>query len=231
MGYSLNEFYQGGEPEDLKSSFFIENLRGDTVDIYASWKIPRDTSLQVNIMSNPILSDSQLDAVKSAITSTESVEIDNAKLHKGPEGTTSTYYFGWIGAMKGITKDTKFFIPTNLVLVDSAKEVGDITIKFKKETSLDGKHGYTKLTADDNNNQILKAEITIFDINNRTPEELETIIRHEFGHALGLAHSSAPEDLMHETISTEVPYISPCDIRALTELYDSNEVTEITCKK
>lgn len=46
-----------------------------------------------------------------------------------------------------------------------------------------------------------------------------------------LAHSTAPEDLMHSTIETNYPYISPCDIDALVGLYDGKTKSQVVCEK
>ncbi|MCE9651707.1 MAG: matrixin family metalloprotease [Nitrosarchaeum sp.] len=59
--------------------------------------------------------------------------------------------------------------------------------------------------------------------------QFETILRHELGHAFGLAHSTAPEDLMFPTIETDYPYISDCDIDAVILLYDGGKKSEVTC--
>ncbi|MEO2221047.1 MAG: matrixin family metalloprotease, partial [Nitrosopumilus sp.] len=82
------------------------------------------------------------------------------------------------------------------------------TILLTDEVNGDGYSGFTKSIADETQNQILKSEITIFDASSITNADLEKLLRHEFGHAIGLAHSSAIEDLMYPTIEMEYPYIS-----------------------
>jgi len=59
---------------------------------------------------------------------------------------------------------------------------------------------------------------------------LETIVRHELGHALGLAHSTATEDLMYPIIKTNFPYISECDVSAMEKLYDGANTSEVICE-
>lgn len=55
------------------------------------------------------------------------------------------------------------------------------------------------------------------------------MIRHEFGHAIGLAHSTDDNDLMHAIIKTDYPYVSPCDVDAIQELYDGKEQSSVVC--
>ncbi len=80
------------------------------------------------------------------------------------------------------------------------------------------------------NNKIAKAVITIYDINSLSNKDLSSIIRHEFGHAIGLGHSISSDDLMHDIIGNQYAYISKCDIDAIDELYNGNESHEVICK-
>jgi predicted Zn-dependent protease len=90
--------------------------------------------------------------------------------------------------------------------------------------------GWTNSIADASQNQILKSRITIFDVNSLSPAALETVVRSELGHALGLAHSSDPEDLMYTVIETNFPYVSECDVDAMTVLYDGGNTSEVICE-
>ena len=105
---------------------------------------------------------------------------------------------------------------------------GDIIITFSNLRDSDGYTGYTKAIVD--GNEILKSFITVYDVNNLNDEELETIVRHEFGHALGLGHSTASEDLMAPNIDMTVPYISECNIDAIVDLYNGIEGSTV-CEK
>ncbi len=165
--------------------------------------------------------------------STEYYEIDDNILGKAPKGTISKYYLGWAGALGAASEDgpTEFYIPKNLEVIDSENGAGDITITLSSEKSGDGFTGWTKSIADESQNQILKSEITIFDVENLSENQLVAISRHEMGHALGLAHSTAEEDLMHATLETPYPYISHCDISAISDLYDGSKKSEVVCEK
>ena len=103
--------------------------------------------------------------------------------------------------------------------------------KIISQSNGDGYSGYTKSIVDDAQNQILKSEITIYEVDKLSKAQFETILRHELGHALGLAHSTATEDLMYPTITTDYPYISDCDVDAIVWLYDGGESSKVVCEK
>jgi predicted Zn-dependent protease len=119
-------------------------------------------------------------------------------------------------------------IPTELNIVTSNGGEGDIIITLSNLRDSDGYSGYTKSVVD--RNEILKSFITIYDVNNLSDDELATILRHEFGHALGLGHSTAPEDLMAPNIDMTVPYISECNIEAIADLYNGIQGSTV-CEK
>lgn len=213
----------------MKTRYYTENLRGDTVDTWKSWRLV-GTTLNVNILKSPRVTEHQIDIIKNAIASEKAVEFDDSIVHKGPKGSMSTYYEGWAGAIKSVTQSqTKYNLPTNFNFVDTSGGEGDIIITLSNIKDSDGYTGYTKSVTEEN--EILKSFITIYDISNLSDQQLSTIIRHEFGHALGLGHSTAPEDLMAPTIDMTIPYISECNVDAIVDLYNANEGKQTVCEK
>jgi len=216
------------ESDSFKTRLFIENLRGDTVDTWKSWRLI-GTSMNVNIVNPRGMDESKIDVIIDAITSDESFDIDDSISHKGPKGTSSSYYNGWSGALKQVSDiETKFNIPTNFNVNKSYDGEGDVIITVSNLKDNNGFTGYTKSIVD--GNEIVKSFITIYDVSNLTDEELSTIVRHEFGHALGLGHSTAPEDLMAPTIDMTIPYISQCNIAAIEDLYNGIQGSTV-CEK
>jgi hypothetical protein len=212
-------------PKMLHSAYVIQNLRGDTIDTYVAWNVPPASTLHIQIQNDA--GTQKIAAALDAIFSEETIEIDDSVLHKGPAGTVSTYYLGWVGALKKAAQQTtKLNIPTRFDVVEGG---GNIVIVLSDLKNADGYAGFTKTITD--KNQILKATITIYDTDELSEEQIRTIVRHEFGHALGLAHSTAPEDLMAPTIQTAYPYISDCDIDALRALYDGKQLNQTVCEK
>jgi len=215
----------------IKSKYLIQNLRGNTIDTVSSWKLVEGESLYVNIINSANISEDNLERVKNTILSEDVIDIDNSLLHKGPAGTSSTYYMGWQGALKSAAKsETKLVIPTKFDIVESSNGMGDISITLTGLMDTDGYSGFTKSIADESQNQILKSQITIYEADKLTGNQIDAILRHEMGHALGLAHSTAPEDLMAPQMQTEYPFISPCDVDAIISLYVGQSSSQVVCQ-
>jgi hypothetical protein len=227
LGNSIMDF-TNDETTSFKTRHVIEDLRGDTVDTWKSWRLI-GTTLNVNVLNAKGLSENRIGVIKNAITSEESLEIDDSLTHKGPKGFSSTYFTGWAGALKhAATKDTLYNIPTDFNVITSNGGEGDVIITLSNLRDGDGYTGYTKSVVD--GNEILKSFITIYDVTNLTDEQLGTIVRHEFGHAIGLGHSTAPEDLMAPNIDMTIPYISECNIKAVIDLYNGIQGSTV-CEK
>jgi len=213
------------------TGYVIQNLQGDTINTWLSWGLTSGTIIHVNVINSDRFP-GKIDLIKDVIDSEEKIQVDDSLIGNGPKGTTSTFYKGWKGALEQASeKPTKFYIPTSFDVMKSDTGVGDITIKLTDEESGDGYSGYTKSIADGAQNQILKSTITIYNVDHIGNNQFETILRHEFGHAMGLAHSSAPEDLMHATIQGDYPYISECDIDTVSKLYDGSKESQVVCEK
>jgi len=214
------------------TSHTIQNLAGDEIETWLAWRIPEGESINVKIIEE-IFSPEQEEIIEGVFMSDEVIEIDDSLLHKGPKGQISAYYLGWYGALKAAASqgETFYTIPTKFTLIQEKSAIADITIRGVPVKNADGYLGYTNTIADEANNQVLKADITIYEINDISNEHLETLLRHEVGHAMGLSHSTDPDDLMAPIITTYYPYMSPCDVQALHGLYNNNQNSRVICDK
>lgn len=211
----------------LDSFFIIENLRGDKIGINTHLTLD-DSKVAVRIINNAGLDDSVINAAKSAIISDKHVELDGKVTHKTPAGQMSTYYLGWSGALNSIDKPTKHIVPKSFVFSESGNE--KITIEFVRYHNPDGYDGMTRSFLSQDQSSIEKSHITIYNANEKSASQIETIILHEFGHALGLKHSSDPDDLMASSITTAYPFISQCAVEGLFYLYDGIANEEYRCE-
>ena len=210
--------------------FVIQNLKGDTVNTWIAWHMAQGDPMHVNIINTAGVGQDRVDAVISTILSKNTRQLDDALFKEGQTGV-STYYDGWAAAMQASSalKPTQFYIPIKIDVIPADQGAGGITIELVKDKSPDGYAGFTKSITDQN--QILKAQIVIYSADTITIDQLTTVTRHEVGHALGLAHSSAPEDLMAPIVTTKYPYIGECDLAAMNGLYDGGKKSEVTCER
>ena len=214
---------------NYNSNYVIQNLRGDVVNTYVSWNVAQGTVLTVNVINQAGVSPDNLFAVKNAILSKDPITLENSLLNKIPATSSAVYYKGWEGALAAASSQkTRYFIPQEFKITDDPDGSGDIVITLTNDLNPDGLSGYTKDIAD--GNQILKSTITIYNAGQLSANQLGAITRHEFGHAMGLAHSTATEDLMHPTIQTGYPYISQCDVDALSGLYNGDKSSQVVCQ-
>lgn len=215
--------------QNYPSNYLIQNLQGDTVDTWVAWNIADGRVINIHVTNTANAPQSMIDAIKDAILSTKIVTIDDSLTGKGPKGTSSTYFVGWEGAIENAySEPTKRYIPQKFDINGAPNGVGDIEIILTNDVNPDGYSGYTKSIVD--GNEILKSKITIFKVNRLDSDRLESIIRHEFGHAMGLGHSTATEDLMSPMLP-DYPYISGCDVDTLKGLYDGDKNSKVVCQK
>lgn len=215
----------------FRTNFLIQNLRGDTIDTWISWKIIEGDLFHIHAVDSPFITEERSNAILDVIMSSEEIEIDDLLLHKGPSGTSSTYFVGWYGALNSIDSGTVSQMPKKLHFHVTDKGEGNILINLSNLSNPDGYSGYTKSIVDETEHQILKSTITIYDIDRISIKQLKIILRHELGHGIGLAHSTDPEDLMAPTISTNYPYISECDLAAVSHLYNGGQTSQVVCEK
>lgn len=214
--------------EPAKSKYLIQNLRGDTLATWFPWMLAASQTLHVNILDNDLDTQERIDVIKNTINSKETLDIDNSFTSKNLKETT-TYYKGWAGALQiAAQQNTELVIPQSFEFSNSKRPIGDIIVELSSLSDPDGYSGYTKSIVD--GGEILKSHIIIYDVNSISNDKLSIIMMHEFGHALGLAHSSAPDDLMYPVIETDFPYISECMIDAIAGLYDGIDASEVECQ-
>jgi hypothetical protein len=222
---ALITHYDTDTSQQIKTRYVVENLRGDIVQTWKLWNVDQSAQITVGIKNAHLVDQNKLYTIKNAILSTETKQINNI-----PNMGTTKYFLGWQGALNEASMtSTKYVIPTQFRIVESDTGTGNIIITLLTERDQDGYMGYTKSIVD--GNEILKSQITIYDVNNIGDVELAALVRHEFGHALGLGHSTAPEDLMAPTINLELPYISECNVSAIRTLYDGMTSGEVMCEK
>ena len=218
---TINYTFAPIEPTMLKSRYLVEDLQGSTSD-YNYWNI-NQIPLIVNIDSAN-LSDQKIQSVKNAITSTDVINSDS--LVYNSQTANKDYFKGWQGALANIP-NTKHFIPKRFDIVQSTNGNGDIVISFSSLKDEQGYSGFTRVLTD--GNHIRKVFITIYDVNKLTSTQLEAVVRHDFGQALGLTQTNNSNDLMHDSFMTNNSYISTCDVNSLEKLYNDEKPLNDLC--
>ncbi len=175
--------------------------------------IKADKTLYVIVTADPTISPEKIQTVKNAITSTHSFIKDGKK-----------FYEGWQGALRESQNYTKYYIPTNLKIVNSDNSHIKVTVIITTSKNDLGYDGYTSFTQ--HNKMMQSVRIVIYDANNLSNEDLAGITRHEFGHALGLGHSTSNNDLMYTDIDGSLAFISKGNLNALNALYNGKILSE-----
>jgi len=209
----------------LKSKYEIIDLGGNTPGIWPAWHLADEQTLNIRIVALDKISPHKISVIKDAILSEKSADFKNSIMNTA-SNSDSVFYNGWKGALGEASKQHTFlYIPSKIRVIDTDAN-SDVTITLTNKQNEDGYSGYTKSI--EGSNMIQGASITIYDVSNLSNEQLATITRHEMGHALGLAHSSAPDDLMHAIIMTP-SFISPCDIYEIVHIYNIERSNHFGC--
>lgn len=219
------------KPEASRSGFIIEGLRGDSVETWVYWLLASYQELDIHLLDSPFATDTRVGIIRDAIMSKRVIKVNDMALQNGHQDPKSVYYMGWKGALDSIKVDTEVTIPNKIHFDVVDSEQGQVIIKLTNEKNMDGFSAFTKSIIDESNHQVVKSTITIYEINKISNEQLATVVRHEMGHVLGLAHSTAREDLMAPFISVKYPYISQCDVDAVRMLYDGNQKSRVVCER
>lgn len=169
---------------------------------YKPWDLESEKTLHILINSDSEISESKKIIINEVIMSDKTVMINH-----------ENYFIGWKSALEQIPYSDN--MPIKLMFTDDEKSANIISINFKDESS--EFDGYTKFEL--NNNKIVKSHITIYNSNNLSDVEFEKILRHEFGHGLGLAHSENINDIMYPILDQTNIYITNDNISALSILY------------
>ncbi|MDE1762847.1 MAG: response regulator [Thaumarchaeota archaeon] len=225
--YAIDNYYQPDQIGTLgiKTKYSIEDLQGQT-SATQHWNVAKGTPLTVNIVNLSNLSQEKINNIKKAILSTDVLYTGSSFLDGITSDKKSEYFKGWKGALDTIN-NTEFYVPNQFNIADSSDNSGQIVIFLSNGKDPDGYSAYTKLIV--GNSQILKSFITIYGADKLSDSQLTAITVHEFGHALGLSNSNGPQNMVQDTVQTNHPYISECDVNAIQSLYNGGAQNNWFC--
>jgi len=194
-------------------------LRNDSIETIGFWD---KETINVILETGPYTSEDRIKEITKAVTSQEFFSIEDNLMHKDRVGVFSPYYLGWQGALDNSNATLK-----NLNF-EVTRGSADIIISLTTQSHPDGFAGFTKpLFVDD---KFSKVYITIFEVDKMSRAGLYSIVMHEMGHAIGIGHTTAPEDVMNaKRVNVPYPYVSPCIMQAL-QVMDEGK-TELYCEK
>ena len=193
---------------------FIGSMSGNAfaqshgqIEILAPWT---QKSVKVSIINKANLPENGISIIKKVIQS-DSFYVENGQ----------TYFEGWAGALQSLDSEKKFE-----VTVSEKTRGSDITIELLQETD-PRYNGYT--VPHYAGNRMISASIQIFDSENISYAQLENLVRHEFGHALGFGHASERSFIMYESMSAEPKFIAECELDGLKALSEGHTFRNVGC--
>jgi len=218
--------------EALQSGDRIHNVNANqreyTIDTAMPWRLPEGGVLHVSILNANEFPEAA-EIVKKALSSEEVIKIKGYLHRTDSKETTTTFYSGWTGALKAASfEKTSLYIPINFNIVEFGNENANIIIDL---TPFKSENVYSANTNIVNGkyNQLLKAYITIYEVDQLSLNYIRMITTHEMGHALGLAHSTDPNDIMFSTLQANHSFLSECNVKAIVELYNGAMNSKIEC--
>ena len=176
------------------------------IPTYLPLKITKNGTIYVTIHSDSSIPKQNVNAVIDGLMSERSFT-QNGKL----------YFKGWEGALIDAAKHHGSDVhPLNIKIANSDNNPDVIVIL----TSSQSDQGYSGLTTFiTEHNMIKNSHITIYEANDLTAAQTSAVIRHEFGHALGLGHSNITSDLMYPSFTIASAFISGLDEMSIEYLY------------
>lgn len=169
-----------------------------------SWKEVKDNKIPVLILRDANVDEEQVDIAEDVI---------NSKT----KNSERTLFLGWNAGIKEISKSYGVKVPTLQIQYELERSEA-ITIYLTEKSNMQGFNGFTDLSYDEKG-KIKKAFVTIYNVDELNKRQLESIIRHEIGHALGLSHTNTKNDLMQPIINLRYNAISILDLYALVSAY------------
>jgi hypothetical protein len=170
--------------------------------------VTNNKTLLIKIVADPSVPSDKISILKQAIFSTGSYEHDGRMIFTGWEGVL----------LKASANHHLFFVPTHIKITDLPNDIAQITITLTNDKNELGYSGLTTFTQ--SGAMVTSAHVIIFQVDELTDDEFGSVVRHEFGHALGLGHSTLYGDIMYPEIDPTISRISECDEGALEALYD-----------
>ena len=204
------------------------NQREYTIDTAMPWRLPEGDVLHVSIINANEFPEAA-EIIKKALSSEEVIKIKGSLHRTDSKESTTTFYSGWTGALRAASfEKTSLYIPINFNIVEFGNEDANIIIDL---TPFKSENVYSANTNIVNGeyNQLLKAYITIYEVDQLSLNYVRMITTHEMGHALGLAHSTNPNDIMFPTLQTNHSFLSECNVKAIVELYNGAVNSKIEC--